>query len=193
MRARAARPADADRRVMLVGPGLGSGGAEVPAVAAQDPDVEVLDGADATVAAALTALDGAALAHVAAHGHFREDSPLFSSLTLADGPLLVHDLQRLERPPHRVVLSACESGVMAPVGDQELLGLAAALLSMGTAGVVSSLAEVDDAATVEVMVALHASLRAGGGLGDALLAARQVAAGDPVLAATAASFTVLGV
>ncbi len=181
-----------DRRVMLVGPGLGSGGAEVPAVAAQDPGAEVLDGDRATVAASLAALDGAALAHVAAHGHFRDDSPLFSSLTLADGPLLVHDLQHLERPPHRVVLSACESGVMAPVGDQELLGLAAALLSMGTAGVVSSLAEVDDAATVEVMVALHAALRAGGGLGDALLAARQVAAGDPVLTATAASFTVLG-
>lgn len=193
MRAMSARPADDGRRVMLVGPGLGSGGAEVPAVAAQDPDVEVLDGADATVAAALTVLDGAALAHVAAHGHFREDSPLFSSLTLADGPLLVHDLQRLQRPPHRVVLSACESGVMQPVGDQELLGLAAALLSMGTAGVVSSLAEVDDAATVEVMVALHASLRAGGGLGEALLAARSMASGDPVLTATAASFTVIGI
>ncbi len=184
---------ESDRRVMLVGPGLGSGGAEVPAVLAQDPQAEVLDGDAATVAASLSALDGAALAHVAAHGHFREDSPMFSSLTLADGPLLVHDLQGLSRPPHRVVLSACESGVMAPVGDQELLGLAAALLSMGTAGVVSSLAEVDDAATVEVMVALHASLRAGGGLGEALLAARRAAAGDPVLAATAASFTVLGI
>ncbi len=192
LRARSARPADDDRRVMLVGPGLGSGGAEVPVLAAQDPGAEVLDGADATVAAALSALDGATLAHVAAHGHFREDSPLFSSLTMADGPLLVHDLQGLRRPPHRVVLSACESGVMQPVGDQELLGLSAALLSMGTAGVVSSLAEVDDAATVEVMVALHAGLRDGGGLGEALLAARTMAAGDPVLTATAASFTVLG-
>ncbi len=191
LRSRAASP-DSDRRVMLVGPGLGSGGAEVPAVAAEDRDAEVLDGDRATVAASLTALDGAALAHVAAHGSFREDSPLFSSLALADGPLLVHDLQHLRRPPHRVVLSACESGVMAPVGDQELLGLAAALLAMGTAGVVSSLAEVDDAATVEVMVALHAALRAGGGLGDALLAARQEASGDQVVAATAASFTVLG-
>ena len=193
LRARAARPAEDDRRVMLVGPGLGSGGAEVPAVAAEDPRAEVLDGRAATVSASLDALDGAALAHVAAHGHFREDSPLFSSLTMSDGPLLVHDLQRLERPPHRVVLSACESGVMQPVGDQELLGLAAALLSMGTAGVVSSLAEVDDAATVDVMVALHARLRQGGGLGDAMLAAREAAAGDAVLAATAASFTVLGV
>ena len=192
LRARASDPADG-RRVMLVGPGLGSGGAEVPAVVAEDPVAEVLDGEAATVAGALAALDGAALAHVAAHGHFREDSPLFSSLTMADGPLLVHDLQGLGRPPHRVVLSACESGVMQPVGDQELLGLAAALLSMGTAGVVSSLAEVDDAATVDVMVALHARLRQGGGLGDAMLAAREAAAGDSVLAATAASFTVLGV
>jgi tetratricopeptide (TPR) repeat protein len=192
-RACPARRGHDSRRVLLVGPGLGSGGAEVPAIAAHDAEAQVLDGPDATVAASLAALDGAALAHVAAHGHFREDSPLFSSLTLADGPLLVHDLQGLRRPPHRVVLSACESGVMAPVGDQELLGLAAALLSMGTAGVVSSLAEVDDAATVEVMVALHASLRAGGGLGEALLAAREVAAGDSVLAATAASFTVLGI
>ena len=161
-------------------------------MAAQDPGAEVLDGDAATVTSALAALDGASLAHVAAHGHFREDSPLFSSLTLADGPLLVHDLQRLKRPPHRVVLSACESGELAPVGAQELLGLSAALLSMGTAGIVSSLGEVDDAATVEVMVALHASLREGHGLGEALLAARQVAAGDQVLEATAASFTVLG-
>ena len=192
LRARDAGPDTDGRRVLLVGPGLGSGGAEVPAIAAQDPGAEVIDGASATVAASLASLDGAALAHVAAHGHFREDSPLFSSLVLADGPLLVHDLQGLRRPPHRVVLSACESGVMAPVGDQELLGLAAALLSMGTVGVVSSLAEVDDAATVEVMVALHASLRDGGGLGQALLAAREVAAGDPLLTATAACFTVLG-
>jgi hypothetical protein len=42
------------------------------------------------------------------------------------------------------------------------------------------------------MVALHRSLREGGGLGEALLAARSVAAGDSVLTATAASFTVLG-
>ncbi|KQV72834.1 hypothetical protein ASC64_19525 [Nocardioides sp. Root122] len=193
LRARQASAAEPDRRVMLVGPGLDSGGAEVPAVVAHDPSAVVLDGDDATVDASLAALDGAALAHVAAHGHFREDSPLFSSLVMADGPLLVHDLQQLTRPPHRVVLSACESGGLAPVGAQELLGLSAALLSMGTAGIVSSLGEVDDAATVQVMVALHAALRRGHGLGEAMLAAREVAAGDQVLAATAASFTVLGI
>lgn len=39
----------------------------------------VLTGKTATAEATLAALDGAALAHLACHGHFRADSPLFSS------------------------------------------------------------------------------------------------------------------
>ena len=179
--------------MLVVGPGLASGGAEVPVLARQTPAAVGLGGGDATVEATLAALDGARLAHLASHGHFREDSPMFSSLTLDDGPLFVHDLERLRRAPYRVVLSACESGVMKPVGAGELLGLGSALLSMGTAGIVSSVAVVNDEATVEVMVALHRALREGEGLGDALLAARQATAHDPTLAATAASFTALGV
>ena len=153
----------------------------------------LLGGGTATVDAALAALDGARLAHLAAHGHFRQDSPLFSSLALDDGPLVVHDFERLRRAPYRVVLSACESGVMKPVGAGELLGLGAALLSLGTAGVVSSVAVVNDEATVEVMVALHARLHEGAGLAEALLAARTATAHDATLAATAASFTAMGV
>ena len=47
----------------------------------------------------LGALDGAPLAHIAAHGTFRADSPLFSSLRMDDGPLTVHDFERLGRAP----------------------------------------------------------------------------------------------
>ena len=82
---------------------------------------------------------------------------------------------------------------MKPVGSGELLGLGSALLSLGTAGVVSSVAVVNDDATVEVMLALHAQLQAGAGLADALLVARRASAHDPTLAATAASFTAMGV
>ena len=192
LRARTARAAS-QTRSFIVGPGLASGGGEVPRLAAADPAASVLREDASTVDAALAALDGAQLVHIAAHGHFREDSPLFSSLALADGPLMVYDLERLARPPHRVVLSACEAGVMKPVGGDELLGLAAALLSMGSAGVVSGLVQVNDAATVEVMVSLHAGLRAGAGLGESMRAARETAADDHVLAATAASFAALGV
>ncbi len=196
LRAKAATTTD-ERLVMLAGPGLDTGGAEVPVLAARHPDAVLLDGDRATVEAAVTALDGARLVHVAAHGHFRADSPLFSSLELADGPLTVHDLERLRVAPHRLVLSACESGVLAPVGADELLGLASALFSMGTAGLVSSVAEVNDEATAVLMVELHDRLAQaathGGGLADALLAARVAASGDPTREATAAAFLALGV
>ena len=46
----------------------------------------------------LAALDGAGLAHIAAHGSFRSESPMFSSLQLADGPLTVDDIHRLVAP-----------------------------------------------------------------------------------------------
>lgn len=190
VRAADARPMDG-RVALLAGPGLGTGGAEVPVLARRRPDAIHLTGEDATVEAALDALDGARLAHVAAHGRFRADSPLFSSLELADGPLTVHDLERLTAAPHRMVLSACESGVLAPVGADELLGLASALFALGTAGLVCSVAEVNDVATAVLMVDLHAHLDGGLTPAEALLRLRRSADGDTA-AATAAAFVALG-
>ena len=103
------------------------------------------DGA-ATAEATLAALDGAWTAHVAAHGVFRADNPLFSSLRLDDGPLTVYDLGRLRRAPLRLVLSSCESGVAAPVGADELLGMVSALVPLGTASLLASVVPVNDAA-----------------------------------------------
>ena len=193
LRATKAQRPDPQRTVLVVGPELASGGAEVPVLARRHPDAVLLDGQGATLAAVLDALDGADLAHLATHGRFRADSPLFSALDLADGPLTVHDLERLRTAPYRVVLSACESGVLAPVGAQELLGLAAALFSIGTAGLVSSVGEVNDAATADLMVALHDGLAAGKDPAAALLDVRRAVAGDPVAAGTAAAFVALGV
>ena len=53
----------------------------------------------ATCRAVCAALDGPTLAHVAAHGRFRADNPLFSCLQLADGPLTVYDLEALKQAP----------------------------------------------------------------------------------------------
>ena len=91
------------------------------------------------------------------------------------------------------MLSACDSGVMVPVGANELLGLASALLSLGTAGIVSSIAEVNDEATVDLMLDLHHGLAKVMGLAEVLLLARERAAGDLVHEATAAAFLALGV
>jgi predicted negative regulator of RcsB-dependent stress response len=193
LRARAT-PRPRSRQTLLIsGPGLATGGAEVPLLASSHPDATLLAGPDATLNNVLGQLDGADLVHLAAHGHFRADSPLFSALDLADGPLTVHDLERVRRAPYRVVLSACESGVLAPVGAEELLGLAAALFSLGTAGLVSSVAEVNDAATADLMVELHAALARGDDPATALHEVRRSTAGDPVAAGTAAAFLALGV
>lgn len=181
--------------VLVRGPGLASEGAEVPQLAADyaiDCEPVVLGGGTATVAQVLSAIDGARLVHIAAHGTFRADSPLFSSLRLDDGPLTVYDLERLRRGPRHLVLSSCDSGVIAPAGANELLGLASSLIPLGTAGIVASVVPVNDAAVVPLMLALHRGLRRGASLAEALRDARQGSESDPVAAATGWSFVCLG-
>ena len=191
VRAHAARPRST-RAVLVVGPDLPTGGAEVAPIARMHAGASLLASDDATVAAALDALDGAALGHIAAHGSFRPETPMFSSLHLADGAMTVDDVHRLGHPPHRLVLPACRSGALADVGGHDVIGFAAALLGQGTAGVVASLIDVDDAATVRVMLDLHAGLVAGERLDEALCRARLAAGEDPVGLATAVSFVALG-
>ena len=73
--------------------------------------------------------------------------------------MTVHDLERLRRAPFRLILPSCESGLLVPVGADELLGLASALLPLGTAGIV---AQVNDRAAAPLMLALHRRLRSAG-------------------------------
>jgi tetratricopeptide (TPR) repeat protein len=186
-------PEPPHRHVVLArGPGLASGGAEVPDVAKLYHDVTVLDGAAATVDKVLPAMDGAWLAHIAAHGIFRADSPLFSSLQMHDGPLTVYDFERLNRAPYRLVLSSCEGARLAPAGANELLGLVSSLLPLGTAGIVAGLMPLNDQALVPLMVDLHGHLRAGQTLAESLYRVRRALRDDPVQYATAASLVALG-
>jgi tetratricopeptide (TPR) repeat protein len=181
------------RNVTLArGPGLASDGAEVPAVARLYDDVTVLAGAEATAEKVLYELDGAWLAHVAAHGVFRADSPLFSSLRMHDGPLTVYDFEQLRRAPYRMILSSCDSGALAPAGSDELLGLVSSLLPLGTAGIVAATLPLNDRAVVPVMVGLHKHLRAGRNLAESMCNVRRELVDDPVQQATAASLITLG-
>lgn len=192
MRARKAVPPPTERVVLIGGPKLSTGLEEVRRLAEVYPDAVVLTGGGATAEAVLAAMDGASLVHVAAHGRFRADSPLFSALELDDGPLTVYDFERLERAPHRVVLSSCSSALGGPSGADELLGLVSALIALGSAGVVASVVPVNDPATVLLMLGLHSRLRAGDELAAALAGARA-SAGDSHFARTAAqSFIALG-
>jgi CHAT domain-containing protein/tetratricopeptide (TPR) repeat protein len=192
MRARRIRPPAQRRVTLVVGPRLASGGAEVVQLRPRYPEAVTLGQGSATAEHVLTALDGAWLAHIAAHGTFRADNPLFSSIQLDDGPLTVHDFERLSRAPYRLVLSSCNSGVAAAVGADELLGLVTSLVPLGAAGIVASVVPVNDPAAVPLMLALHDALQGGATLPEALLAARKTADGDPLAEATANSFIALG-
>jgi tetratricopeptide (TPR) repeat protein len=185
------RPRPDGHIALVTGPGLSTGENEVTTLSPLHDQARAIGGEEATVAGALAVLDGARLAHVAAHGTFRADAPMFSSLTMYDGPLTVHDLDRLERPPAEMVLSACDSGNSAPIGAHEALGLVSSLLSMGTATVLASVVPVNDRATVGVMRTVHDVVGGGGSLAEGWLAARQTA-DDPLSQATASAFTAWG-
>ena len=192
LRARRRRPPRHPRTVIVAGPGLPGSEAELAGIAAGYRSPAVLAGGDATAARVLAAIDGAATVHLTAHGVFRGDNPLFSSLRLDDGPLTLHDLGRLRRGPYRMILSSCESGVASPVAGDELLGMVSVLVPLGTASLLASVVPVNDRAAAALMADFHAGLRTGSDFADALRCARTRAPDDPVAAATALAFAALG-
>src|SRR5204862_437442 len=99
----AADPAPDRPPLLLAGPDLEHAPREVTEIARSYPGCRPLLTQQATVSAALQALDGAPLAHLAAHGHHDQENFLFSRIDLADGPLMAYDIQQLTAAPRHVV------------------------------------------------------------------------------------------
>ena len=116
--------------------------------------------------------------HIAAHGFFRPDNPMFSGIRLgASSYLTLYDLYNLKLPAELVVLSACVTGVNVIAAGDELLGLARGLFRAGAASLLLTLWEVPDQSTAEFMKAFYdrvltAPNRASA-LRDAVLALRE--------------------
>jgi hypothetical protein len=159
--------------VLVAGPGIARGGAEIRAVAGLRPRASVLTGADATPAATLAALDSAAIAHIAAHGQHQAENALFSTLELTGGPLLGYDLQRLARAPLMTVLSSCDLGLTDVRPGDETFGVVTALLNAGSATVIASVARVADDTAMAAMVGYHRAITAGAAPAAALAAALE--------------------
>ena len=117
----------------------------------------LLEGA-ATVAAVQAGMADARLIHLATHGEFRADSPLFSGLALADGWLNTLDVFNTRLNASLVTLSACQTGRNVVAGGDELLGLMRAFLSAGAASLISSHWAVDDQSTAALMDTLYHQL-----------------------------------
>ncbi|WP_436501873.1 CHAT domain-containing protein [Actinokineospora sp. HUAS TT18] len=151
----------AGRAVLARGPHLTGQVAEEEMLRAVYPDAVTLDGDRATVAEVLAALDGAELAHLAAHGEHEPTNALFSRLELADGPLFAYEVARLRQPPRQVVLAACELALNYVRPGDEALGYAGALLASGVRTVVAATSRVGDESAATAMVDYHQRLAAG--------------------------------
>lgn len=128
----------------------------------------VLLGEAATTAALNQHAETADVLHLACHGNFRADNPLFSSLKLADGWLTVRDAYGLDLDCDLVVLSACETGVSAVAPGDEIIGLARGFFSAGAPSLLLTLWTVDDEATADLMAFFYQRLLAGDGPAAAL-------------------------
>jgi len=181
----------ASRRVLIgAGPDLPGAAVEVSAVAALYRRPTLLTGADASADRVLHELGRSRLAHLACHGSFRTDNPLFSTLSMADGPLTVYDLERCPSLPGTIVLSACNVATSSVLRGGTLLGLSSALMTFGASSVIAPLTPVSDEHVVGVMAALHRALVAGRSPAEALAATAIDA--DSGSVPTAASFVAIG-
>jgi CHAT domain-containing protein len=176
---------------LVAGPGLAHAAAEVEALSQLYASASALGGLDATVPRSLELVGGSDVMHVACHGAFRADNPMFSSLELADGPLVVYDFERLSRLPEVVVLSACSLANSKVLQGGSVLGLAAALTTLGAASVIAPLTPISDSSSVEVMCRLHRAMAAGA-TPAAALACASTAERAEQRSWTAGSFVALG-
>ena len=116
---------------------------------------------DATLSQVESSLANGRIIHLATHGDFRADNPLFSGLALEDGWLTTIDIFNLKLKASLVTLSACQTGRSVIGGGDELLGLMRAFLGAGAASLVASFWAVEDQTTAWLMNRFYENLAHG--------------------------------
>jgi CHAT domain-containing protein/tetratricopeptide (TPR) repeat protein len=132
---------------------------EVRALAQALPDSELYLGATATDTVLRERGANSRFIHIATHGYFRQDNPMFSSIGLGNTNLNLFDLYQLDLPCELITLSGCGTGLNVVVGGDELLGLVRGLLYAGTQGVLVTLWDVNDQSTADFMEIFYRALR----------------------------------
>ncbi len=141
---------------------------EIHAVAEVLPDPQIRLGPDATAQVLRTEGASSRFIHIATHGVFRRDNPMFSSVRLADSYLNIYDLYQLQLPAELLTLSGCGTGLSVVAAGDELLGLIRGLLSAGAQSLLLSLWDVHDRTTAQFMAAFYSKLQKHGDKGEAL-------------------------
>jgi CHAT domain-containing protein len=134
---------------------------EVEALHAMLPSSKLFIGDEATESALRQNGANSRLIHIATHGYFRQDNPMFSSIRLGGSYLSLYDLYRLKLPADLIVLSGCATGLNVIKPGDEQIGLVRGLLQAGAQSLVLSLWDVHDASTKEFMVSFYSHLQRG--------------------------------
>jgi CHAT domain-containing protein len=134
---------------------------EVDAVKSILPDAKAFVGSDATEAILKAHGATSRIVHIATHGYFRQDNPMFSSIRLGGSYLSLYDLYHLKLPAELVTLSGCATGLNVVRPGDEVVGLVRGLLEAGAQSVVLSLWDVHDRSTKEFMIAFYTQLQQG--------------------------------
>ncbi|HEY2962030.1 MAG TPA: CHAT domain-containing tetratricopeptide repeat protein [Pyrinomonadaceae bacterium] len=136
------------------------------------PDAIALTEEAATSEALRQSVAQADVVHLACHGQFRSDNPLFSALRLTDSWFTVRDAYGLKLNNALVALSACETGANVVAPGDELIGLARGFFSAGARAILLSLWMVDDETTNQTMIDFYEATRSGRSLSASLRAAQ---------------------
>ncbi len=135
--------------------------AEVEALSKILPNTKLFLGENATEEVLRTHGPGSRLVHIATHGYFRQDNPMFSSIRLGNAHLSLCDVAYMKLPAELIVLSGCATGLNVVTPGDELMGLVRGLLQAGAQSLILSLWDVHDQSTKEFMIAFYTRLQQG--------------------------------
>ncbi len=141
---------------------------EVESVASIVPAPQLFVGPEASAAVLRDAGKRSRLIHIATHGHFRQDNPMFSGIRLGGSYLSLYDLYQLKLGAEMVALSGCATGLNVVAAGDELLGLIRGLLYAGASCLLLSLWDVHDRSTAELMKSFYSRLQRSDNKAEAL-------------------------
>jgi CHAT domain-containing protein len=139
---------------------------EARGIAALFPETALVTGKAATKAASREEIRRHSVLHFATHAELDETDPLGSALLFAsmsgeESRLEVQEIFGLDLHASLVVLSACETALGKLTRGDELTGLTRAFIYAGTPSVITTLWQVNDRASYELMRDFYDHLKAG--------------------------------
>ncbi len=148
--------------------------AEVQSVASILPQTDLFLGGQATADILKKKGAQSAILHIATHGTYRQDNPMFSGIKLGDGYLNLYDLYQMRLSARHVTLSGCATGMNVVAAGDELLGLQRGLFCAGAASLLLSLWDVHDRSTAELMQAFYKNFTETGDMAVSLQSAMML-------------------